>query len=183
MADSISNSADIIDSRDVIERIEELEGFRMRKLYQLKDATTNRLAFRSVAALLVVFVLTLAAGAQEKPSTPHAFFDRTNLALFSADALVRTLDAESTRAMLARGNVEDSIPAIASRSSTMYAYSVGVAGAIMGASYVMHRTGHHRIERILPMIDIVYDGRDAVGNYRLGAPLKSATFGEKVRTR
>jgi hypothetical protein len=129
---------------------------------------------RATAALLIVFALATFAGAQETPAKPHAFLDRTNLALFSADALVRSLDAESTRAFMTascRCFKEEVLPvAIASSTPRMYAYSLGVAGAMVGAAYLAHRTGHHRLERLIPAGDAAFDSRYVVQNWRLTPP-------------
>jgi hypothetical protein len=120
---------------------------------------------------VVALVLTATANAQDRPAKPHAFFDKTNLALFSADALVRSLDAESTRAFMTapcRCYREEVLPsAIVSTSPRMYGYSLGVAGAMVGLSYLAHRTGHHRLERLIPAADAAFDSRYVVQNYRL----------------
>jgi hypothetical protein len=119
--------------------------------------------------ILFLFVLTpLAASAQSTDA--HPFFSRSNIALFSADGLVRALDAESTRANLenpCRCYVEQHTPAISARTSTQYAYSLGVTGGIVGLSYVAHRLGYHRVERILPLIDIGYDAPAVIRNYAI----------------
>lgn len=127
-------------------------------------------------AAFALILVGAAAHAQET-AKPHAFFDRTNLALFSADALVRSLDAQSTRKVLTdpcKCFVETSLPPeIVQSTPRMYGYSIGVAAAVMGGAYLAHRTHHHRIERLIPMLDIVYDGRLAINNYRLSAPAQA----------
>src|SRR5271170_1133141 len=115
-------------------------------------------------AILAAILLTGSVAAQE----PHNFNDKTNLALFSADALVRTLDWQSTRMNLSHGFVESSLPnSIAGSTPKMLGYSLGVAVGVHGLAYIAHRKGFHRIERILPMIDIAYDGRDVEHNYAI----------------
>ena len=118
-----------------------------------------------------VLALAVTVNAQELPHKEHAFFDKTNLALFSADALVRSLDAQSTRSFETnncRCISEKYLPqAIVSSSPKMYSYSLGMTGLVIGAAYVAHKTGHHRIERLVTMVDIAQDGRDVAGNYNL----------------
>src|ERR1700744_184046 len=104
---------------------------------------------------IMILSLTTSAFAQEAPKKPHPFFDRTNIALFSADFLTRTMDAQSTRMKLTdpcKCFVEENTPTVSARTSTQYAYSLGVAGGVMGLSWVAHKTGHHKIERILPLL-------------------------------
>ena len=100
----------------------------------------------------------------------HHFIDKTNLALFSADFLVRSLDAESTRRFMdapCRCFVEKDIGSIADSGPRMYSYSLGIAGVAVGVAYVLHRTGHHRLERFVPVADALYDSQYVVENYRL----------------
>jgi hypothetical protein len=59
------------------------------------------------------------------------------------------------------------VTAISSHTSSEYAYSLSVSVGVMGLSYVAHRLGYHRIERLLPMLDIVYDGNVVIHNYAL----------------
>ncbi len=130
---------------------------------------TGGITMYRIAALIVLTLTTLCV-AQEPV---HAFNDRTNLALFSADALVRTLDAQSTRMRLTdpcRCYHEDHTPTISSTSAGQYAYSLGITAGLVGLSYLAHKTGHHRIERLIPAIDIVHDGRAVAGNYTIAAP-------------
>lgn len=114
---------------------------------------------------LFVLALTTVCAAQEPA---HVFHDRTNLALFSADVLVRALDARSTRMRLTdpcQCYREDNTPGISSTTVGQYAYSFSVSAAVIGLAYLAHQTGHHRIERLIPVADIVYDGRAVIGNY------------------
>lgn len=125
-----------------------------------------------------VFALILSgtAIAQEPTAKPHAFLDRTNLALFSADALVRSLDAQSTRMRLTdpcKCYHEDQLPPVIVQSTPrMVAYSLTVAAVVEGAAYLAHRTGHHRIERLIPLLDIAGDGSTVTKNYTLHPPRK-----------
>lgn len=117
--------------------------------------------------ILALWMAQVALG-QSSPPPEHYFNDRLNLGLFSADLLVRTLDWQSTEHNLGNGWQESSLPkGLAGNSGAMLGYSLGVAGAVHGTAWIAHKTGHHRIERILPMLDITYDGRCVVGNYEV----------------
>lgn len=140
-----------------------------------KDRAVTRRQLRKLKTAVFVFGLTVSSFAQNAPEKPHRFFDKTNIALFSADALVRTLDAQSTRAFETNPCKcfhEEYLPdSIAKSTPKMYGYSLAVSGALIGVAYLAHRTHHHRIERLIPIADIGYDGRLVVNNWMLTAPL------------
>jgi hypothetical protein len=93
-----------------------------------------------------------------KPVPVHAFFDKTNLAAFSDDFLMRGLDAQSTRSFETNRCAclhETQIPSFLAKSTpAMYSYSLGVAGGGIGLAFLAHHLGHHRIERWIPRVDI-----------------------------
>jgi hypothetical protein len=101
----------------------------------------------------------------------HSFNDRENLTLFSADLLTRTLDWQSTRMLLTNPCKcfhETQLPeAIVSSSPRMLSYSLAVAGVVHGAAYLAHKTGHHKLERVIPMLDILGDGEAVINNYAI----------------
>ena len=108
---------------------------------------------------------------QPSPSqalAPHAFWDRTNLLLFSGVGIFRGLDYASTRNFQARGREEVLIPDDVVNNSAGFA-SLEAAGtaASMGLSYWMHRTGHHRVERWISIVHIGVTGFGVVRNYSL----------------
>ena len=82
------------------------------------------------------------------PPAAHAFFDRTNLLLFSGAAVFRGLDYASTRNMQARGREEILLPDdVVNNSAAFAAVEAGGSLASVGISYILHRTGHHKLER------------------------------------
>jgi hypothetical protein len=99
---------------------------------------------------------------------PHAFWDRTNLLLFSGVAVFRGLDYASTRNFQARGREEILIPDDIVNNSAAFA-SLEVAGALtsIGLSYWMHRAGHHKLERWISIGHIGVTGFGVVRNYSL----------------
>lgn len=78
----------------------------------------------------------------------HAFWDRTNLLLFSGVAVFRGMDYASTRNFQARGRGEVLLAQDVVNNSAAFA-SVEAAGVAtsVGISYLFHRTGHHKLER------------------------------------
>jgi hypothetical protein len=99
---------------------------------------------------------------------PHAFWDRTNILLFSGVAVFRGLDYASTRNFLARGREEVLIPDDIVNNSAAFA-SLEAAGTLtsVGLSYLLHRTGHHKVERWLSIGHISVTGVGVVSNYSL----------------
>ena len=98
----------------------------------------------------------------------HRFFDRTNILLFSGVAVSRTLDYTSTRNMLARGRQEILIPDDVVYSTAGFV-SLEVAGTAtsIGISYLLHRTGHHKLERWISIGHIGVTSFGAARNYAL----------------
>lgn len=115
------------------------------------------------------------AQATQKPKVPpaqplqaHAFWDRTNILLFSGVGVFRGLDYASTRNFQARGREEVLIPDDVVNNSAGFA-SLEVAGtaASVGLSYWMHRVGHHKIERWISIVHIGVTGFGVARNYSL----------------
>jgi hypothetical protein len=103
-----------------------------------------------------------------QPLQPHAFWDRTNILLFSGVGVFRGLDYASTRNFQARGREEVLIPDDIVNNSAGFA-SLEAAGtaASVGLSYWMHRVGHHKIERWISIVHIGVTGFGVARNYSL----------------
>jgi hypothetical protein len=99
---------------------------------------------------------------------PHAFWDRTNVALFSGVAVTRGMDYASTRNFQARGRQEILLPDDVVNSSAGFA-SLEAAATLtsVGISYLLHRNGHHALERWLSIGHIGVTGFGDVRNYSL----------------
>ncbi len=98
----------------------------------------------------------------------HAFWDRTNVLLFSGVALFRGLDYASTRNFQARGRKEILLPQDVVNNSAAFA-GVEAAGTAtsVGISYLFHRTGHHKLERWLSISHISVTAFGVGRNYSL----------------
>jgi hypothetical protein len=110
---------------------------------------------------------TLPAHPSETDS-PHRFWDRTNLALFSGIAITRGMDYASTRNFEARGRQEILLPEDVVHNSAGFA-SLEAAGAMtsVGISYLLHRGGHHKLERWMSIGHINVTAFGDVRNYAL----------------
>jgi hypothetical protein len=102
-----------------------------------------------------------------KPS-PHRFWDSKNDLLFAGVAASRALDYSSTLNMRRRGRQEilltndvvDNHPAFA-------AIEVAGTAVSIGASYLFHHYGRHKLERWTSIIHATFATSGAIRNYSL----------------
>lgn len=115
-----------------------------------------------------------AAAAPRRPAAKplpaeHPFWDRENVELFAGVAAVRALDYASTRHFRARGANEILLSnAIVDNHPLFAGIEAAATAASIGVSYLLHRKGHHKLER---WVSIVHIGVGAAGdarNYTLG---------------
>lgn len=92
------------------------------------------------------------------PESPvvHPFFDSRNRALFAAVGGFCAADFTVTRTNLNHGGVElNPVTQVLSGSTAGLAVNfVGETAGVVGISYLFHRTGHHRLERITPLVNM-----------------------------
>ena len=91
----------------------------------------------------------------EAPSQ-HRFWDTENRALFTTVAVLSAGDFALTRSILQNGGKELN-PVTRFFSGSTAGLAVNFAGetaGVIGLSYLFHKTGHHRLERATPMLDI-----------------------------
>ena len=93
--------------------------------------------------------------AAAKEST-HAFWDRQNRILFATAASFAAADFCVTRANLASGGRElNPVTRVLSGSTPgLAANFVLETGSLIGVSYIFHKTGHHKLERIASFVNI-----------------------------
>ena len=91
-----------------------------------------------------------------KASTEHAFWDRSNLALFTGNAALSAADFFVTRSNLQGGGRElNPMVRIFGRSTAgLAANFAGETAGIVAVSYFFHKTGHHRLERITSTVNL-----------------------------
>ena len=90
----------------------------------------------------------------DAPST-HRFWSAENQFLFATVAASSMADFAVTRANLQSGGRElNPVTRILSGSTAGLAVNfVGETAGVVGLSYYFHRTGHHRLERIVPLVN------------------------------
>ena len=86
----------------------------------------------------------------------HKFWDRENRLLFAASAGFSAADFAVTRANLQSGG-RDLNPVVRFFGPSTAGLAVNFAGetvGVIGVSYLLHKTGHHKLERIFTMVNI-----------------------------
>jgi hypothetical protein len=94
--------------------------------------------------------------APRKAERVHRFFDKWNVALFAGGAALNGADFAVTRANLRSGGKElNPMVRVFGRSTAGLAFNFGgeTAGTL-GLSYLLHKSGHHKLERIVPLLNI-----------------------------
>jgi hypothetical protein len=119
--------------------------------------------------LLVLLVLLVPLFGQDMPETPsHSFFQRSGeirmgviAGLIAADGIttqhILGVDHGSELNPLVRPLVTKGAPGQAGASVLGYAFSVG-------SSYLLHRTGHHRLERLMLNTTIAIEAECVTSN-------------------
>jgi hypothetical protein len=98
----------------------------------------------------------------------HKFWDTENDLLFAGVAASRTLDYFSTLNMRRRGRQEIFLTNdLVDNHAGFAAIEAASTGASIGASYLLHRYGHHKLERWTSIVHIGLASTGAVRNYCL----------------
>jgi hypothetical protein len=98
----------------------------------------------------------------------HRFWDKENDLLFAGVAAMRTMDYFSTLNMRRRGRQEIFLTNDAVDNHAGFAFiEAGATGVSIGAAYLFHRYGHHKLERWTSIVHIGLAGTGAVRNYSL----------------
>jgi hypothetical protein len=86
----------------------------------------------------------------------HKFWDRQNRILFVAAAASNAADFAVTRANLQSGGQElNPVVRVFGRSTAGLALNfAGETAGVISLSYFFHKTGHHKLERVVSLVDI-----------------------------
>jgi len=127
-------------------------------LANLNDRPLNSSPASSTSASTTVAVATSPAIASSLPEAPehNKFWDNENRALFAGVALLSAADFAITRSILQNGGKElNPVTRLFSGSTAgLAANFTGETVGVIGLSYLFHRSGHHKLERITPMVDL-----------------------------
>jgi hypothetical protein len=91
------------------------------------------------------------------PEAPrHRFWDRENSVLFATNAAFSAADFFVTRANLKNGGQElNPITRVFAGGTAGLALNfAGESAGVVGVSYFLHKTGHHKLERLVSMLNI-----------------------------
>ena len=109
---------------------------------------------QKTCCLLLAFLLCGSyALCQDLPNAPqpHRFWGRTNKVLFITHAGLETADFAITHRNLGHGGREQNPMGQSlceSGTAGQLLYFGGRTAAVVGLSYLFHRTGHHKLERM-----------------------------------
>jgi hypothetical protein len=102
------------------------------------------------------------------PPIEHHFWDKENDLLFAAVAASRALDYFSTLNMRRRGRQEIFLTNDAVDNHAGFAaIEAGATSVSIGAAYLFHRYGHHKLERWTSIVHLGLATTGAVRNYSL----------------
>jgi len=89
-------------------------------------------------------------------SSAHRFWGKPNIALFAAATALSAADFAVTRANLQNGGTElNPVARVFGRSTPGLAMNfAGQTVCVIGVSYLFHKTGHHKLERITSLVSI-----------------------------
>lgn len=118
--------------------------------------TSNKRAFILVLGMGLCFIPSSAtAGANsmvvESPVLVHRFLDAKNISLQAFDVLIMAADVASTNRALQVPGTREMNPLSRSQGALISLKVAGV-GAGIGIAYLMHQSGHHKAERMIPLI-------------------------------
>ena len=102
------------------------------------------------------------------PPKPHRFWDKENDWLFAGVGASRTLDYFSTLNFRRRGDNEVLLTnAVVDNHAAFAAVEAGATGLSIGASYLFHHYGHHKVERWVSIVHITAATIGDAHNYAL----------------
>ena len=109
-----------------------------------------------ISVVVVAVSISLAAAAQDLPEvpTPHRFWDRTNYILFASHGALEAVDFGITHHNLSDGGreLDPMAKALCERGTAgQLVFFGGRMAGVVAISYLLHRTGHHKLERAFPV--------------------------------
>jgi len=87
----------------------------------------------------------------EQPVTVHRFLDAQNICVQSLNIIMVAADVASTHRALQVPGAREGNP-LARSQGALISLKVAGVGAGWGIAYMMHRSGHHKAERWIPLI-------------------------------
>ena len=155
--------------------VEELLNLRMMlvlALATLMGASRACAQARATEAQAPLPVVVAPAGKIQTEEGPqqHRFWDKKNDWLFAGVGAARTFDYFSTLNLRRRGGQEVLVTNdLVDNHAAFAVVEAAGTGVSIGASYLFHRYGHHKLERWTSIVHIGLATSGAVRNYSLKA--------------
>ena len=99
----------------------------------------------------------------EQPAPVHKFLDAKNFCVQSINMIMLAADVASTHQALQVPGATEMNP-LAKSQGALIALKIAGVGAGFGIAYMMHKSGHHKAERLIPLFLGVPSGIAAVHN-------------------
>ena len=115
------------------------------------------MGLKITSTTLLACMLILAPTTAMAEEEDHPFWDQANTRLLLLNVAAQSLDAYSTQRALRQDNTKEFNPLARPfaergwKGQALYSYGVGVGGTL-AVSYLFHRMGQHKRERITPLI-------------------------------
>jgi hypothetical protein len=118
-------------------------------------ASNRRIFVCVVAVELCLIPSSTVAGADpaviEPPAQVHRFLDRENVAVYTLNAIAMSADIVTTRRALQVPGAYEANPLMKSQGAAI-ALKAASFGAALSVAYMLHKSGHHKAERIVPTL-------------------------------
>ncbi len=100
-------------------------------------------------------VKTIPSNPLPQAAVEHKFWDKENTALFATVAAFSAADFVVTRDNLSHGGRELNplTRPFTGSTAALAANFAGETAGVIGVSYMFHRTGHHKLERLAPLVN------------------------------
>jgi hypothetical protein len=135
-----------------------------------QPAVASNFANNAIAPATITPAAPVSPVVLKKPELQHNFFDRTNLAGLGLLGAGLTGDALSTQKGLGLPGFHEinpiARPFVQSRAGAAF-YSAASFSLMSGGMYFMHKSNHHKIERVLPFALAGWEGFLTLRNYHL----------------
>ena len=115
------------------------------------------MGLKITSTTLLACMLILAPTTAMAEEEDHPFWDQANTRLLLLNVAAQSLDAYSTQRALRHDNTKEFNPLARPfaergwKGQVAYSYGIGVGGTL-AVSYLFHRMGQHKRERITPLI-------------------------------
>ena len=118
-------------------------------------ASNRRIFALAMAMGLCLVPWSAMAGADpaviEPPAQVHRFLDRQNITLDTLHAFVLAADIATTRRALQVPGAYEANPLMKSQVASI-ALKAASFGAGLSVAYMLHKSGHHKAERLVPTL-------------------------------